>query len=183
MNSGALLKFRKELKKFSWYLIWFSLFLGEWCQTINIRKTRPLLKSGLLNLSLLQEMPHVTYLSNIHKGKYHYFTPCLFHSAIFYLTCSVVDADSFSPCVGPILHPERGVLIYGRMYSHIPGSLWINVLCLFFLLNRKNKNFLMISFSFDIISINRVCDRISIEGSLVVDFALWSRIRAALETS
>ena len=41
---------------------------GEWCQTINIRKTRPLLKCGLLNLSLLQEMPHVTYLSNIHKG-------------------------------------------------------------------------------------------------------------------
>ena len=46
----------------------FSLIKGEWCQTINIRKTRPLLKSGLLNLSLLQELPHVTYLSNIHKG-------------------------------------------------------------------------------------------------------------------
>jgi len=45
------------------------VILGEWCQTINIRKTRPLLKSGLLNLSLLQELPHVTFLSNIHKGK------------------------------------------------------------------------------------------------------------------
>ncbi|XP_023323712.1 serine/threonine-protein kinase MRCK alpha, partial [Eurytemora carolleeae] len=45
----------------------FDAAAGEWCQTINIRKTRPLLKSGLLNLSLLQELPHVTFLSNIHK--------------------------------------------------------------------------------------------------------------------
>merc|ERR1719436_1466916 len=45
----------------------FDAAAGEWCQTINIRKTRPLLKSGSLNLSLLQEMPHITYLSNIHK--------------------------------------------------------------------------------------------------------------------
>lgn len=45
----------------------FDAAAGEWCQTINIRKTRPLLKTGLLNLSLLQEMPHITYLSNIHK--------------------------------------------------------------------------------------------------------------------
>jgi len=45
----------------------FDAGAGEWCQTINIRKTRPLLKTGLLNLSLLQEMPHITYLSNIHK--------------------------------------------------------------------------------------------------------------------
>ena len=47
----------------------FDAAAGEWCQTINIRKTRPLLKSGSLNLSLLQEMPHITYLSNIHKGE------------------------------------------------------------------------------------------------------------------
>ena len=46
----------------------FDASAGEWCQTINIRKTRPLIKTGSLNLSLLQEMPHVTYLSNIHKG-------------------------------------------------------------------------------------------------------------------
>jgi len=45
----------------------FDAAAGEWCQTINIRKTRPLLKTGALNLSLLQEMPHITYLSNIHK--------------------------------------------------------------------------------------------------------------------
>ena len=52
----------------------FDAAAGEWCQTINIRKTRPLLKSGSLNLSLLQEMPHITYLSNIHKGEQHAFT-------------------------------------------------------------------------------------------------------------
>ena len=46
----------------------FDTGSGDWVQTINIRKTRPLVRSGQLNLSLLQEMPHVTYLSNIHKG-------------------------------------------------------------------------------------------------------------------
>ena len=46
----------------------FDAAAGEWCQTVNIRRTRPLIKSGLLNLSLLQEMPHITYLSNIHRG-------------------------------------------------------------------------------------------------------------------
>ena len=45
----------------------FDVATGEWIQTINIRRTRPLVKTGQLNLSLLQEMPHVTYLSNIHK--------------------------------------------------------------------------------------------------------------------
>jgi len=45
----------------------FDTLTGDWIQTINIRKTRPLTKSGLVNLSMLQELPHVTYLSNIHK--------------------------------------------------------------------------------------------------------------------
>jgi hypothetical protein len=36
---------------------------------ITIFTPRPLLKTGTLNLSLLQEMPHITYLSNIHKGQ------------------------------------------------------------------------------------------------------------------
>ena len=47
----------------------FDCASGEWVQSINIRRTRPLdAKTGLLNLSMLQEMPHVTYLSNILKG-------------------------------------------------------------------------------------------------------------------
>ena len=46
----------------------FDTVSGDWVQSINIRKTTPLIKSGHLNLSMLQEMPHVTYLSNIHKG-------------------------------------------------------------------------------------------------------------------
>jgi len=45
----------------------FDTLSGDWVQSINIRKTRPLLRSGLLNLSMLQEMPHVTFLSNIVK--------------------------------------------------------------------------------------------------------------------
>jgi len=45
----------------------FDTLSGDWVQSINIRKTRPLLKTGQLNLSMLQEMPHVTFLSNINK--------------------------------------------------------------------------------------------------------------------
>ena len=48
----------------------FDAAAGEWCQTVNIRRTKPLNKTGVINLSLLQEMPHITYLSNIHRGKY-----------------------------------------------------------------------------------------------------------------
>ena len=48
----------------------FEASSGDWVQSINIRRTRPLdAKTGLLNLSMLQEMPHVTYLSNILKGQ------------------------------------------------------------------------------------------------------------------
>ena len=47
----------------------FDCASGEWVQSINVRRTRPLdAKTGLLNLSMLQEMPHLTYLSNILKG-------------------------------------------------------------------------------------------------------------------
>jgi serine/threonine-protein kinase MRCK len=46
----------------------FDTDTGDWVQSINIRRTRPLLKTGQLNLSMLQEMPHLTFLSNIHKG-------------------------------------------------------------------------------------------------------------------
>jgi len=45
----------------------FDTLSGDWVQSINIRKTKPLLKTGHLNLSMLQEMPHVTFLSNINK--------------------------------------------------------------------------------------------------------------------
>merc|ERR1712223_765079 len=40
----------------------FDTNTGDWVQTINIRKTRPLIKTGVLNLSMLQELPHITYL-------------------------------------------------------------------------------------------------------------------------
>ena len=40
----------------------FDTATGDWVQTINIRKTRPLIKTGVLNLSMLQELPHITYL-------------------------------------------------------------------------------------------------------------------------
>jgi hypothetical protein len=46
----------------------FDTLSGDWVQTINIRKTRPLIKTGQINLSMLQELPHVTYLSNVNKG-------------------------------------------------------------------------------------------------------------------
>ena len=46
----------------------FDTRSADWVQSLNIRKTQPLLKTGHLNLSMLQEMPHVTFLSKINKG-------------------------------------------------------------------------------------------------------------------
>ena len=47
----------------------FDTTTGDWVQTINIRKTRPLIKTGALNLSMLQELPHITYLCS-YQGDY-----------------------------------------------------------------------------------------------------------------
>ena len=48
----------------------FDTNTGDWVQTINIRKTRPLIKTGALNLSMLQELPHITYLCS-YQGTLH----------------------------------------------------------------------------------------------------------------
>ena len=50
----------------------FDTATGDWVQTINIRKTRPLIKTGVLNLSMLQELPHITYLCS-YQGNFSFY--------------------------------------------------------------------------------------------------------------
>ena len=81
----------------------FDAEAGEWCQTVNIRRTKPLIKSGVLNLSLLQEMPHITYLSNIHRGMQ--FIRTKFCMEIFILNQKYFAEDSLS-----VLKPSMVVM-------------------------------------------------------------------------
>ena len=81
----------------------FDAEAGEWCQTVNIRRTKPLIKSGVLNLSLLQEMPHITYLSNIHRGIQ--FIRTKFCMEIFTLNQKYFAEDSLS-----VLKPSMVVM-------------------------------------------------------------------------
>lgn len=45
----------------------FNCATGEWVQTVNIKKARPLNDSGSITLCFLNDLPHVLYLSNIHQ--------------------------------------------------------------------------------------------------------------------
>nr|CAH7743924.1 unnamed protein product [Callosobruchus chinensis] len=45
----------------------FNCTTGEWVQTINIKKSKPLNDSGSLTLCLLNDFAHLLYLSNIHQ--------------------------------------------------------------------------------------------------------------------
>ncbi|KAK9881578.1 hypothetical protein WA026_016452 [Henosepilachna vigintioctopunctata] len=45
----------------------FNCATGEWVQTVNIKKAKPLNDSGSLSLCILHDLPHLLYLSNIHQ--------------------------------------------------------------------------------------------------------------------
>ncbi|CAH1179570.1 unnamed protein product [Phaedon cochleariae] len=45
----------------------FNCATGEWVQTVNIKKAKPLNESGSLSLCLLNDLAHLLYLSNIHQ--------------------------------------------------------------------------------------------------------------------
>ncbi|KAL3275979.1 hypothetical protein HHI36_020710 [Cryptolaemus montrouzieri] len=45
----------------------FNCATGEWVQTVNIKKAKPLNDSGSLSLCILNDLPHLLYLSNIHQ--------------------------------------------------------------------------------------------------------------------
>ncbi|CAG9761230.1 unnamed protein product [Ceutorhynchus assimilis] len=45
----------------------FNCKTGEWVQTLNIKKAKPLNDSGSLSLCVLHDMTHLLYLSNVHQ--------------------------------------------------------------------------------------------------------------------
>jgi serine/threonine-protein kinase MRCK len=45
----------------------FNCATGEWVQTVNIKKAKPLNDSGALSLCILNDLTHLLYLSNIHQ--------------------------------------------------------------------------------------------------------------------
>jgi len=47
----------------------FHCASGEWVQTINVKKAKPLNSAGTLSMCIINDMPHIIYLSNIHQCK------------------------------------------------------------------------------------------------------------------
>ncbi|XP_035205943.1 serine/threonine-protein kinase MRCK alpha-like [Stegodyphus dumicola] len=43
----------------------FEVNTGDWVQTVNLKKTKPLSTSGMLCLTLATELPHLVYLHNV----------------------------------------------------------------------------------------------------------------------
>ncbi|CAG7822663.1 unnamed protein product, partial [Allacma fusca] len=46
----------------------FDCATGDWLQTINLKKSRPLCRTGALNVAFVADLPHVVYLSNVSIG-------------------------------------------------------------------------------------------------------------------
>lgn len=51
----------------------FNCATGEWVQTLNIKRAKPLNDSGSLSLCILHELTHLLYLSNVHQSELNYF--------------------------------------------------------------------------------------------------------------
>ena len=47
----------------------FHCASGEWVQTINVKKAKPLNSAGTLSMCIINDMPHIIYLSNVHQRK------------------------------------------------------------------------------------------------------------------
>ncbi|XP_069160748.1 serine/threonine-protein kinase Genghis Khan isoform X2 [Procambarus clarkii] len=45
----------------------FDVLSGDWVQTINLKRTKPLMRTGILNMVMISDLPHVAYLRNLHK--------------------------------------------------------------------------------------------------------------------
>lgn len=45
----------------------FEVLSGDWVQTINLKRTKPLMRTGILNMVMISDLPHVAYLRNLHK--------------------------------------------------------------------------------------------------------------------
>ncbi|XP_049786774.1 serine/threonine-protein kinase Genghis Khan [Schistocerca cancellata] len=54
----------------------FNCATGEWVQTINVKKSRPLNVTGTLSICVINDMPHIIYLSNVHQRELINVTQC-----------------------------------------------------------------------------------------------------------
>ncbi|RZF34758.1 hypothetical protein LSTR_LSTR007810 [Laodelphax striatellus] len=45
----------------------FNAGTGDWVQTVNIKKARPLNSTGTLSICIINDLPYIVYLSNIHQ--------------------------------------------------------------------------------------------------------------------
>ncbi|XP_054256943.1 serine/threonine-protein kinase MRCK alpha-like isoform X2 [Macrosteles quadrilineatus] len=54
----------------------FNAASGEWLQTINLKRARPLNTTGSLSICVINDMPHIVYLNNIHQRELINVTVC-----------------------------------------------------------------------------------------------------------
>ena len=47
----------------------FDCATGEWLQTVNLKKCRPLCRTGAINVGFVADLPHIVYFSNVSRGK------------------------------------------------------------------------------------------------------------------
>lgn len=47
----------------------FDCTSGDWLQTLNVKRARPLNISGSLTSCVINDMPYVIYLTNLHQRK------------------------------------------------------------------------------------------------------------------
>lgn len=45
----------------------FNAASGEWVQTVNVKRARPLNSSGSLSMCVINDMPHIIYICNVHQ--------------------------------------------------------------------------------------------------------------------
>lgn len=48
----------------------FDVASGDWVQTINIKKARPLNTSGSLSVCVINDLTHIIYLSHVRQRKF-----------------------------------------------------------------------------------------------------------------
>ncbi|RXG67109.1 Serine/threonine-protein kinase Genghis Khan, partial [Armadillidium vulgare] len=63
VNSGQLLVYSET------HIDVFEVSSGEWIQTINLKRTKPLNTTGDLNMVMISDLPHVAYLRNLQKDE------------------------------------------------------------------------------------------------------------------
>lgn len=47
----------------------FNAASGDWIQTINVKKAKPLNNSGSLSICVINDLAYIVYLSNVHQSK------------------------------------------------------------------------------------------------------------------